>query len=331
VPAHPSPRASRLLHCVCSWLVCSSPRRDRTLGREDYTHLGSLEIMPTVRRELIDKGAFLQNFFVNTPICCPSRTEFFSGRYYHNIGPPNEQGGCMHCDTENAVYPLTSLFGLLTRAGYHTGVFGKVTNDQSKILPLATKWSSMEYIDSPLKYNNYMGTTYFRKWPNGTQVMEEIDPENPASCAGVADCLPYQTSQIGNRTQRWLEEVLGGPKPVFAYLGPHAPHYPAQPAPWYNTSFLDPLVTIPITPNWNLSSPSKAQHVRQNPAFTEAVHCWENQHFRDRWRTLLSVDDLVGMVVDTFTKAGKIDDTYIFYSSVSEDEILFTVMYLRHL
>ena len=25
-------------------------------------------------------GAFLQNFFVNTPICCPSRTEFFSGR-----------------------------------------------------------------------------------------------------------------------------------------------------------------------------------------------------------------------------------------------------------
>ena len=39
----------------------------------------------------------------------------------------------MHCDTENAVYPLTSLFGLLTRAGYNTGVFGKVTNDQNKV------------------------------------------------------------------------------------------------------------------------------------------------------------------------------------------------------
>jgi hypothetical protein len=54
---------------------------------------------------------------------------------------------------------------------------------------------------------------------------------------------------------------------------------------------------------------------RQNPAFTEGVHCWENQHFRDRWRSLLSVDDLVQMVVDEFTTAGKIDDTYIFYSS----------------
>ena len=105
-------------------------------------------------------------------------------------------------------------------------------------------------------------------------------------------------------------------------------------------------MTIPITPNWNLSSPDKSQHVRQNPPFTDAVHCWENQHFRDRCeraflntfpfpvrftlclygvsyrernaslgRSLLSVDDLVGMVVDEFTKAGKIDDTYIFYSS----------------
>ena len=30
--------------------------QDRTLGQDDYTHLGSLEIMPIVRRELIAKG-----------------------------------------------------------------------------------------------------------------------------------------------------------------------------------------------------------------------------------------------------------------------------------
>ena len=42
--------------------------------------------MPNVRSELIAKGAFFEHYHVNTPICCPSRTEFFSGRYFHNIG-----------------------------------------------------------------------------------------------------------------------------------------------------------------------------------------------------------------------------------------------------
>jgi hypothetical protein len=39
-----------------------------TLGEHDYTHLGSLEVQPNIQAELIAKGAFLQNFFVNTPM-----------------------------------------------------------------------------------------------------------------------------------------------------------------------------------------------------------------------------------------------------------------------
>ena len=130
----------------------------------------------------------------------------------------------------------------------------------------------------------------------------------------------YQTSQIGNRTMRWLKTVLEKQtkqqrlaKPFFAYIGPHAPHYPATPAPWYETRFPD--VTIPITPNYNLSSPDKTQHIRQNPPLTAAAKCWEDQHFRDRWRTLLSVDELVGDVFAALTAANVLDNTYIFYSS----------------
>ena len=291
--------------------------QDRILGEHDYTELGSLQVMKNVQSELIAKGAFFEHFHVNTPICCPSRTEFFSGRYYHNIGPPNDVGKCMHVDTHNAVHPLTSMFGLLKRAGYDVGAFGKITNDAGVVLQLASEWNTMTYIDSPINYNNYMGTTYWRYFPNGSYYTETLDAEAPEFGT------PYQTTQIGNRTLRWLDEKLkaqketeaagGIAKPFFDYIGPHAPHYPAQPAPWYEKEFPD--VTIPITPNWNLSSPDKAQHVRQNPAFTELAHCWENQHFRDRWRTLLSVDEVVGAVVDKLTAAGVIDKTFIFYSS----------------
>lgn len=52
-------------------------------------------------------GAQLHACVLAAAICCPSRTEFFSGRYYHNIGPPGDPGGCMHVDTANAVHPLT--------------------------------------------------------------------------------------------------------------------------------------------------------------------------------------------------------------------------------
>ena len=63
----------------------------------------------------------------------------------------------MHVDTTNAVHPLTSMFGLLTRAGYSVGAFGKVTNDQGNVLQKASEWNTMEYIDSPVNYNSFMG------------------------------------------------------------------------------------------------------------------------------------------------------------------------------
>ena len=44
----------------------------------------------------------------------------------------------------------------------------------------------------------------------------------------------YTTSLIGNKSIAWIKKVLAsGPThpPFFAWLGPHAPHLPATPAP----------------------------------------------------------------------------------------------------
>ncbi len=311
--------------------------QDRILGRDAYTALGSLEIMPTLKKRLLGEGAVVENFMVNTPICCPSRTEFFTGRYFHNVGPPNdEKGTCMHADTTLAGDNRTGLFGLMAGAGYNVGVFGKVTNDQQRILTQMSVANSATTIDSPVNYNDFMGMTYYHfSAANGSHYTETLSGTAPIF--GTA----YQTTQIGNRTLRWLDGAIdrslglttrGGPggdaadadggsaaadahkpQPFFAYIGPHAPHYPAQPAPWYEHAFDD--VTAPRTPNYNLSSPDKAQHVRQNPPLNAAVECWENQHFRDRWASLLSVDDIIGAVYDRLEARGVLDSTYILYSS----------------
>ena len=48
--------------------------------------MGSLVAMNTTKSLLAKGGTTLRNFFVTTPICCPSRISYLSGRYAHNSG-----------------------------------------------------------------------------------------------------------------------------------------------------------------------------------------------------------------------------------------------------
>ena len=48
---------------------------------------------------IADKGVFAENWFIHTPVCCPSRAELLSGRYFHNLRMPGPSGGCMHVQT----------------------------------------------------------------------------------------------------------------------------------------------------------------------------------------------------------------------------------------
>ncbi len=64
-----------------------------------------------------------------------------------------------------------------------------------------------------------------------------------------------------------------------------------------------------------MSSSDKASHVNQNAPLSELAYCWENQHFRDRWRALLSVDDLVHDLVQFLDHNGALNETFIFYTS----------------
>ena len=102
--------------------------------------IGDATPLPNAKALLMDQGAHLTNFFIHTPICCPSRSETFTGRYLHNVKLPvstskpphpqctdgyvgNDDHGnvcCMHVD-EALVNNYTFARYMHERAAYRVG------------------------------------------------------------------------------------------------------------------------------------------------------------------------------------------------------------------
>eukprot|EP01043_Picozoa_sp_COSAG02_P018718 COSAG02_NODE_881_length_16214_cov_5.907726_7_plen_351_part_00 len=103
--------------------------------------------LPRITKHIVRRGTYMENFFVNTPVCCPSRATLFSGNYPHNnvapqsTAPKGLDNCCMHMnllfgDVLSADSPPNGKCSnpqfwqrtwpvYLQKAGYNTGIFGK--------------------------------------------------------------------------------------------------------------------------------------------------------------------------------------------------------------
>eukprot|EP01047_Picozoa_sp_COSAG01_P001424 COSAG01_NODE_32_length_35644_cov_22.273738_28_plen_359_part_00 len=125
----------------------------------------------------------------------------------------------------------------------------------------------------------------------------------------------YTTSMIGNWTVQHIRQQAASTRPFFVAAGLRAPHGPSTPAPWYKHLFPHQGVNT-SHPAWNNTGlPGKAKWIREQPPIFAKEASGMASHFVDRWRTLVSVDDLVVAVVDVLTETHALDNTFIFYSS----------------
>lgn len=236
-----------------------------------------------------------------------SRTISVSGRYSHNNGyGPGNRPGCMHVEAEDGVFANTSTFYLMHEAGYVTAAIGKVTNDQDGYFCSAHRRDSMDFVYAPCSFNDYWTTKYFEADAAGAKMVDIAN--NPSA---------YQTSQLGNYTMSFIkqhaaaqrEAVATGatPKPFFAWVGPHAPHYPAAVAPWYADELNGTIA--PRVPSYNYSAPDHHGFISTNPMLDEVEASFIDQHYRDRLRALMSVDDLAAGILETLKAEGLADNT----------------------
>ncbi len=288
--------------------------------------LGGWTPMNQTRALLGARGATARNWFIHTPVCCPSRAEILTGRYFHNLrvdGP--DDGGCMHANlskVENFSYAAA-----LARAGYVNGYFGKHVNDAPHAPPpgwdCATCYWFANGGGKDAEPGGYLNAS-FADFDGGAPVGSVDDgyhADGPGYYAATTagEFGGYTTSVIANKSIAWLRRVAPLDAPFMLTLAPKAPHVPATPAPWYTRgTWIDALPGAPRTPDYNASAQTLAGHhwlIAQQGIITDAQGVEIDELFRDRWRTLLSVDDAVAGVVGALDELGVLDSTYVLLTS----------------
>lgn len=129
----------------------------------------------------------------------------------------------------------------------------------------------------------------------------------------------YTTAVVGNLSMQFIAKQVAAKQPFFAYIAPKAAHEPFIPAPWYLDAW-DPAWPDhePRPVSWNCSFESRVDHhgnIATEPLITQEAATVITGIFKNRWRTLMSVDDVIHAVIQQCEDLGVADNTFFFYSS----------------
>lgn len=152
-----------------------------------------------------------------------------------------------------------------------------------------------------------------------TKGVADLAPYYMADGSWHGNASTYTTAVVGNASMSWLKKVAHGPRPFFAYIAPKACHEPFTPAPWYSAHW-DPSWPSqePRPVSWNCSAESRSNHhgnIATQPMISESCAGFVTESFQNRWRTLMSVDDVISDVVGFIEAEGLAGNTYFLYSS----------------
>ena len=251
----------------------------------------SLAHMPRVKAQLIDRGTTFDNGFVTDPLCCPSRASILRGQYVHNHTIKDNLAPDAHDRFRDLGLEDSTIATWLHDGGYRTALIGKYMNeyDQLYIPPGWDYWFAAYGYGEYRTYND-----------NGTLV--DYPDESPS------------TDVLADKLFAYLKSTEGDPKPFFLYLATHDPHWPATPPARYAGTFADE--PLPRPPSFNEKDVGdKPRWVREYPLLDDAQVAGMRTHYRKRLESLQAVDEMVGELVDVLASQGRLDNTYIFYTS----------------
>ncbi|XP_014667749.1 PREDICTED: N-acetylglucosamine-6-sulfatase-like isoform X2 [Priapulus caudatus] len=252
-----------------------------------------------------DQDSMLGGVFATTPICCPSRGSILTGNYAHNTHIVNNSlsGNCSSKAWQSG--PEKHSFATyLKEQGYKTFFAGKYLNQYGKseaggVEHVPPGWDEWHGLVGNSVYYNYVLSANGKKESHGDNYEKD-----------------YLTDVIHKKAVKYLrEKVRPHGNPFFMMLSTPACHQPFTPAPQYAKNFSN----LQAPRNGSFDKPGgKGKHwlLRQPPnPMDNTTLALIDDFFRNRWRTLLSVDDMVEDVINVLEKLALLENTYVFFTS----------------
>jgi arylsulfatase A-like enzyme len=293
--------------------------------------------MPATLDLIAKKGITFNRYYVSYPLCCPSRVSLLTGRYAHNHnvrGNVSPNGGYVGFSFRGAYSHNIATW--LSAAGYRTIHIGKFLNgygeepwDKGETVPPGWEsWYTILDSDRTHYYYGYsMNINGHIVGPFGDPGSWETreygvrdDPGCPFAPANGQPCY-YVTDTLTNIA---TSEILATPstRPFYLQLDYTAPHgdfrRPAGPEPsprhydWFRGASL-PHDEEEGLDEGNVSDKPRfireAEHLSPSDRHTYLVY-WQKQ-----LEALRDVDDGVRRIIGTLSQAGRLQNTYIIFTS----------------
>ena len=273
------------------------------LTDDQDVEIGGMTPMEKTKKLIGDAGAIFQNAFVTSPLCCPSRSSILTGNYVHNNGALNNSvsGNCSSPEWQKNS-ESNAFVTVLKKHGYKTFFAGKYLNQYGY-----HKTGGVEHVPNGWDdWNGLVGNSVYYNYTLSANGKPEVH----------GDTYPedYLTEVIGVKARNFLMAHSSADSPFFMMLSLPACHAPFTPADRYKNNFSD--ISAPRNGSFNQYSKNKHWLLRnvKHPMGSESMKVIDDV-YRNRWRTLLSVDDLVEQILKLLDKMMQLDNTYVIFSS----------------
>jgi arylsulfatase A-like enzyme len=247
---------------------------------DDQPIQDTMSVMPKTLARFGVGGRTYPEAYVTTPLCCPSRSTIFTGRWAHNHGVIGN-GTPVFVQALDQEHTLQAY---LQGAGYETAMVGKYLNDwnYAKAPPHFDRFSTVAggYVDQSFN------TDGIRRQERG-----------------------YVTDIIGTKSLGFLQAFEAtDDQPWFLYVATPAPHSPYTASATY--------ANTPVPP-WNGNPAVFETDKKDKPQIMQwfSNTLADGQSVRQQQlRTLMSVDDMVERVMSELDRLGE-SDTIAFFLS----------------